>query len=285
MKKRSVFAPVYIGLVLLLMYLPILVVDVFSFNSNETRNASIQFSGFSLQWYEGLFSPEKGYVGALLTSVRVALLSVGISAVIGTLGAVAMVRRKVRPGLLGRAGDSTLTLFEHLTLLPIMIPEIILGIAFLALFSAIRLPFGELTLVISHITFCIPYIYITVKGRLATLDPGLQEAARDLGASPFRAFLTITLPLIAPAVLSGSLLAFAMSMDDFVISFFVNGAETTTLPLKIYSSVKVGVTPSVNALCTVMLGMAFLIFGISQTLNATSAARRRKHEEAARSAT
>ncbi len=285
MKKRSVFAPVYIGLVLLLMYLPILVVVVFSFNSNETRNASIQFSGFSLQWYEGLFSPEKGYVGALLTSVRVALLSVGISAVIGTLGAVAMVRRKVRPGLLGRAGDSTLTLFEHLTLLPIMIPEIILGIAFLALFSAIRLPFGELTLVISHITFCIPYIYITVKGRLATLDPGLQEAARDLGASPFRAFLTITLPLIAPAVLSGSLLAFAMSMDDFVISFFVNGAETTTLPLKIYSSVKVGVTPSVNALCTVMLGMAFLIFGISQTLNATSAARRRKHEEAARSAT
>jgi spermidine/putrescine transport system permease protein len=284
MKKRSVFAPVYITLVLLLMYLPILVVVVFSFNGNATRNASIQFSGFSFQWYEGLFSPEKGYIGALLTSLRVALSSVAVSAVIGTLGAVAMVRRRTRQGLLGRVGDSTLTLFEQLTLLPIMIPEIILGIAFLALFSAIRLPFGEITLVISHITFCIPYIYITVKGRLATLDPALQEAARDLGASPFRAFLTVTLPLIAPAVLSGSLLAFAMSMDDFVISFFVNGAETTTLPLKIYSSVKVGVTPSVNALCTVMLGMAFLIFGISQAINTTSEARRRRHEEAARSA-
>lgn len=126
---------------------------------------------------------------------------------------------------------------------------------------------GKITLVIAHTSFCIPYILITVKSRLSTLDPSIEEAARDLGASPIRVFLTVTLPLAAPAVLSGCLLAFAMSMDDFVISFFVNGAETTTLPLKVYSSVKVGVTPQVNALCTVMLGAAFLLVAVGQLLS------------------
>ncbi len=285
MKKKSPWGPVYLALVLLLMYLPIAVVVIFSFNGNPSRNAAVQFSGpLSLQWYEGLFAPEKGYSDALLTSLRIALMSVSVSAVIGTLGAVGLVRRQVKRTLAGRAANATLTLFEQMTMLPIMIPEIILGIAFLALFSALRVPFGELTLVLSHITFCVPYIFITVKSRLTTLDPALNEAARDLGASPARAFLTVTLPLVLPAVLSGSLLAFAMSMDDFVISFFVNGAETTTLPLKVYSSVKVGVTPAVNALCTVMLGMAFLIAATGQWMNAAGERRRKRHEAQAREA-
>ena len=279
MKKRSAFAPVYLALVLILMYLPILVVVLFSFNGDTSRNAAITFSGFSLQWYEGLFSPEKGYSDALMTSLRIALLSVTVSSVLGTLGAVGIARKKLKTNLLTRAGNATLSLFEQLTMLPIMIPEIILGIAFLALFSALRLPFGELTLVLSHISFCVPYIFITVKSRLSTLDPALNEAARDLGADPALAFMTVTLPLIAPAVISGSLLAFAMSIDDFVISFFVNGAQTTTLPLKVYSSVKVGVTPWVNALCTVMLGVAFLIVALGQLISA-GGARRRKRQEA-----
>lgn len=279
MKKRSALAPVYLALVLILMYLPILIVVIFSFNGDTSRNAAITFSGFSFQWYEGLFSPEKGYSDALITSLRIALLSVTVSSVLGTLGAVGMARKKLKANLLTRAGNATLSLFEQLTMLPIMIPEIILGIAFLALFSALRLPFGELTLVLSHISFCVPYIFITVKSRLSTLDPALNEAARDLGAGPARAFMTVTLPLIAPAVISGSLLAFAMSMDDFVISFFVNGAQTTTLPLKVYSSVKVGVTPSVNALCTVMLGVAFLIVALGQLFSAGNA-RRRKRQDA-----
>ena len=285
MKKRSAFAPVYLALVLILMYLPILVVVLFSFNGDSSRNAAITFSGFSLQWYVGLFSPEKGYSDALMTSLRIALLSVTVSSVLGTLGAVGMLRKKLKSSLLARAGNATLSLFEQITMLPIMIPEIILGIAFLALFSALRLPFGELTLVLSHISFCVPYIYITVKSRLSTLDPALNEAARDLGASPVRAFMTVTLPLIAPAVISGSLLAFAMSMDDFVISFFVNGAQTTTLPLKVYSSVKVGVTPSVNALCTVMLGVAFLIVALGQLISAGGARRRKRQDAMIREAT
>lgn len=284
MKKRSIWAPLYLALVLLLMYLPILIVVLFSFNGNASRNAAIHFEGFSLQWYEGLFAPEKGYLGALLTSLRIALVSVAVSAVIGTLGSVGMLRRRLRPGLKGRVIQGSMSSFEQLAMLPIMIPEIILGIAFLALFGAVGLPFGELTLVLSHISFCIPYIYITVKGRLASLDPALNEAARDLGASPARAFLTVTLPLITPAVLSGSLLAFAMSMDDFVISFFVNGPQTTTLPLKVYSSVKVGVTPAVNALCTVMLGMAFLVVAFGQWMNQAAGKRRQRHEQMAKEA-
>ncbi len=277
MKKTSVFSPAYLTLVLILMYLPILVVVLYSFNGDSSRNAAITFSGLSLQWYKGLFSPGKGYGDALMTSLRIALFSVMVSSVLGTLGAVGMLRKKHKQGLVSRAGSAAMSVFEQLTMLPIMIPEIILGIAFLALFSAFRLPFGELTLVLSHISFCIPYIFITVKSRLSTLDPALYEAARDLGAGPAGAFMTVTLPLVAPAVISGSLLAFAMSMDDFVISFFVNGAQTTTLPLKVYSSVKVGVTPSVNALCTVMLGSAFLIMALGQLISAGSARRRMRH--------
>lgn len=267
MKKNSFFASAYIALIMLLLYLPILVVVLFSFNLNTGRTAAMSFTGFSLQWYKGLFDPVSGFGSQLLTSLEVAGLSVACSAVLGTLGAVGMLRRPLRRSIASRAAEGVLSFGEQLAMLPIMIPELILGIAFMALFSALSLPFGRLTLVLSHLTFCIPYILITVKGRMSTLDPYMLEAARDLGAGPVRAFLTVTLPLAAPAVLSGSLLAFAMSMDDFVISFFVTGAETTTLPLRVYSSVKVGVTPQVNALCTVMLGAAFLLVGLGQLVS------------------
>ncbi|NLG57006.1 MAG: ABC transporter permease [Clostridiales bacterium] len=276
MKKNSPWAGVYMALVLVLLYLPILVVVLFSFNSNPGRTANFQFEGFSLQWYQNLFDPVTGYGQAMINSLTIAFWSVLLSAVIGTLGAIGLARRPVRKSLLGRAGAVALSMGEQLAVLPIMIPEIILGIAFLALFTALKLPFGMVTLVLSHITFCVPYIFITVKGRLATLDPGLEEAARDLGASPFKALTTVTLPLALPAVLSGCLLAFAMSMDDFVISFFVNGPTTTTIPLKVYSSVKVGVPPHVNALCTVMLVAVFFLVALGQLLQARAERRRLK---------
>ena len=264
MKKNSPWAVAYMALILLLLYLPILVVVLFSFNGNPGRTANFQFEGFSLQWYESLFDPATGYGGPLRTSLVIAVWSVLLSAVLGTLGAIGLVRRPVRRSVLGRAGGAALGLFEQIATLPIMIPEIILAIALLALFTLIGLPFGALTLVLAHTAFCVPYIFITVRGRLASLDTGLEEAARDLGATPLKVLTTITLPLAMPAVVSGCLLAFAMSMDDFVISFFVNGPQTNTLPLKIYSSVKVGVPPHVNALCTLMLFVVFLIVGLSQ---------------------
>ncbi len=248
--KRAVFPPVYLTLVLLLMYLPILVVILYSFNDSKT---SASWVGFTTDWYAKLFR-DQSMGAALLNSLELAAWSVSASGLIGTLGAVGMARAGFR-------GKGTL---EAVATFPIMIPEIILGMAYLTVFSAVGIPFGMPTLVIAHTTFCVPYVYINVKGRLAGSDPALEEAARDLGASPVRVFLTVTLPLIAPAVISGMLLSLAMSLDDLVISFFVNGATTTTLPLKIYSGLKTGVTPEINALCTLMLGAVFLLVAASQ---------------------
>ena len=252
-RRGSVWAPLYLTVILILMYLPIAVVVLYSFNANTSRYPTA-FTGFSLQFYRALFRDTKGLVAALKSSLLLAAASCGISMVIGTLGAVGMAQRRFW-------GQGAL---ENLSILPIMIPEIILGMAFLAVFTAVGFRFGMLTLVLAHVTFCTPYIFLIVKGRLQGMDPSLAEASRDLGASPRRTFFEITLPLILPAVLSGVTLAFAMSMDDFVISFFVTGATTTTLPLKIYSSVKTGVSLQVNALCTLMLAAVALIMALRQ---------------------
>ena len=250
-KRKSPWAALYLALVLILMYLPIAVVVLYSFNANTSRYPN-EFTGFSLQFYQALFRDTKGLLGALKTSLILAVCSCGISMVIGTLGAVGMAKRKFR-------GQGS---FETLAMLPIMVPEIILGMAFLAVFTAVGLKFGMGTLILAHVTFCTPYIFIIVKGRLAGMDPSLEEASRDLGAPPARTFLEITLPLIMPGVLSGVMLAFAMSLDDFVISFFVTGATTMTLPLKIYSSVKTGVSLQVNALCTLMLVFVAVVMAV-----------------------
>ena len=252
MKKKNLGAKLYLALVLILMYLPVIVVVVYSFNSNAGRQP-IPFTGFSLRTYAALFQDTRGLVESLKTSLILALMSVSASVVIGTLGAVGMVRKKLRLG----------GLMETVTVLPVMIPEIILAVAFMALFSAAGLRFGMGTLVLAHVTFCTPYIYLLVKGRLAGMDLNLEAAARDLGAGPARAFLTVTLPLILPGVFSGAMLAFAMSLDDFVISFFVTGSNVTPLPLRIYSSVKAGVSLQVNALCTLMLLFVFVVAGIA----------------------
>ena len=261
-KRKSPWAALYLALVLILMYLPIAVVVLYSFNANTSRYPN-EFTGFSLQFYQALFRDTKGLLGALKTSLILAVCSCGISMVIGTLGAVGMAKRKFR-------GQGS---FETLAMLPIMVPEIILGMAFLAVFTAVGLKFGMGTLILAHVTFCTPYIFIIVKGRLAGMDPSLEEASRDLGASPARTFLEITLPLIMPGVLSGVMLAFAMSLDDFVISFFVTGATTMTLPLKIYSSVKTGVSLQVNALCTLMLVFVAVVMAV-KTLVVDRRARR-----------
>ena len=157
-------------------------------------------------------------------------------------------------------------------MLPIMIPEIILGMLFMAFFSMLGMPFGMGTLVIAHSTFCIPYIYTVVKGRLSGIDINVQEAARDLGAKEYQVILNIVLPQLMPAVISGMLLAFAMSLDDVIISIFVTGVNTNTLPIKIYSQLKTGVTPEINALCTLMLLVTIVILLLSAFLG-------KKHSE------
>ena len=230
-KKNSRFASVYMGIIFFLMYLPIGVVIVFSFNESKLP---VSFTGFSTIWYEKLFR-NHAMMEALRNSLILGAASTLISAVIGTLGAVGLskIRWKSKGAL------------EYVSILPLMIPEIILGMVLMAFFYMMKLPFGMLTLLIGHTIFCVPYILMEVKARLAGMDPALEEAARDLGATPFRAFLDITLPLCMPAVLSGSLLAFAMSM-----------------PIKVYTQIKTGVTPEINALCTIMLAATLLVLGI-----------------------
>jgi spermidine/putrescine transport system permease protein len=241
------------------MYLPILIVVLYSFNASKSSG---MWTGFTTDWYAKLFR-DRGMHQALINSLELASWSVSAAGIVGTLGAVGMAKMNFR-------GKGAL---ETVSTLPIMIPEIILGMAYLAIFSAVGLPFGMPALVIAHTTFCIPYVFINVKGRLVGTDPALEEAARDLGAAPLPVFFTITLPLVMPAVVSGMLLSLAMSLDDVVISFFVTGPTTNTLPLKIFSGLKTGVTPEINALCTLMLGAVFLLAAVSQLLRARQNAR------------
>ena len=236
MKKNSKLSGLYLGILFFLMYLPIGVVVVFSFN--EAR-LPVRFTGFSLKWYQELFQ-DRDLIQALKNSL------------IGTLGAVG----------LSRIHWKTKGVMEYISILPLMIPEIILGMVLMAFFYMLNLPFGMLTLLIGHTVFCVPYILMEVKARLVGMDPSLEVAARDLGAGSFRAFWDITLPLIMPAVISGSLLAFAMSMDDVVISIFVTGPRVSTLPIKVYTQMKTGVTPEINALCTMMLGVILLVLAV-----------------------
>lgn len=239
MKKNSKLSSLYMGIIFFLMYMPVAVVIIFSFNESKLP---VRFTGFSLKWYQELLG-DSAMIEALGNSLILGVASCLVSAVIGTLGAVG----------LSRIHWKTKGALEYVSILPLMIPEIILGMVLMAFFYLLNIPFGMLTLLLGHTVFCVPYILMEVKARLAGMDPSLEEAARDLGAGSFRAFWDITLPLIMPAVVSGSLLAFAMSMDDVVISIFVNGPRISTLPVKVYTQLKTGVTPEINALCTLML--------------------------------
>lgn len=255
MKKNGKLSNIYLGAVILFIYLPIFFVVLYSFN--ESKSTAI-WGGFSLKWYEELFR-SRDLMEALRNSLVLGVLSCAVSAVIGTIGAVGMARSHFK----------SKGVMEYLSSLPIMIPEIILGMIFMAFFSLLNLPFGMVTLVIAHTAFCIPYILMMVKARLAGMDKSLEEAARDLGATPVRTFFDVTLPLLMPAVMSGSLLAFAMSLDDVVISIFVNGPRLSTLPIKVYTQMKFGVTPEINALCTIMLGatlLALLLYNLLKKL-------------------
>lgn len=237
-RKNSGFSKVYLGVMLALMYIPIVLIIVYSFN--KSRLSSV-WTGFTFDWYRQLFR-DGDILKALINTLVLAIGSGVCAAVIGTLGAVGMRQAKL-------PAKKTV---EYIATSPIITPEIILGMVDLAFFSLIGLKFGMLTLMIAHTSFCIPYVYMQVRSRLIGLDPSIVEAAMDLGASRRRAFIDITLPMIAPAIATGMLLSFAMSVDDVVISVFVTGVGINTLPLKIYTSLKVGVTPKINALCTLM---------------------------------
>ena len=245
-QKRVQLFPVYLGFILVVMYIPILLVIIYSFN--ESRLTSV-WGGFTLYWYGELFRDRAMFEG-LRTSLILGLMASCLSAALGTLGAYGMAR--VRKAGVHKA-------MEYLSILPIMMPEIILGMLFLVFFSLLAIPSGMFTLVIAHTAFCVPYPYLLVRARLSGLDKSYVEAARIMGASDLRSFYDITLPLVLPAVVSGMLISFAMSFDDVIVSSFVAGVHTNTLPMIIYSRLKTGVTPKTNAMCSLIFVFTIIL--------------------------
>lgn len=257
MKKKK-WPFIYVAVITILTYIPILLTVVYSFNASKLTSV---WEGFSLKWYRELFR-DRDLGEALINSLILAVLSCTFAVLIGTSGALGMSRRKRK---LNEA-------VAYVSTLPIMIPEIILGMVFLSVFSLMGLPFSMVTLVIAHTTFCVPYIFTMVRARLVGMDHSLEEAALDLGASEWQVFRDVILPQILPAILSGVLLAFAMSFDDVVISIFVTGPKVNTLPVKIYTKLKTGVTPEINALATVMLLVILLCLAGAYVLGRKSQA-------------
>ena len=249
MKKRSFFPSFYLILITVIMYLPILFVMIYSVNLSKLSSV---WTGFSLKWYRDLFR-DRNVGTALVNSLILGGVSSLAAAVIGTLGAIGTARTPFR----GKGA------MEYIATLPMMTPEIILGMIFLAFFSLLGLTFGMGTLILAPTAFCIPYIFMQVKARLSGMDKSCEEAARDLGAGRVRVFFDITLPMIMPGIVSGMLLSFAMSFDDVIISIFVTGVDVNTLPILIYTQLKTGVTPKVNALCTMMFLATLLIVVLS----------------------
>jgi putrescine transport system permease protein len=224
------------------LYVPILILVVFSFNASR---AVTVWGGFSTQWYAALFR-NQALMDAAWVTVRIALVSATLATVLGTMAAIALTRY-------GRFRGRGL--FTGLVYAPMVMPEVITGLALLLLFVSIGLDRGFWTIMLAHTTFTMCFVTVVVQARLVTFDRSLEEAAADLGATPLRAFLTVTLPLIAPAIVAGFLLAFTLSLDDLVIASFTSGPGATTLPMRIYSQVRLGVTPEINAASTILIGL------------------------------
>ena len=227
------------------LYLPIVILVIYSFNASQLVTV---WGGFSTRWYGQLFS-NRGLLDAAWVTLRVGLLSATVATVLGTLAAVALTRYTRFRGRV---------LFTGMVYAPLVMPEVITGLSLLLLFVAIDFDRGFWTVTLAHVTFSMCFVAVVVQSRLLSFDRSLEEAAMDLGATPARTFLFVTLPVVWPAVIAGWMLAFTLSLDDLVIASFPSGPGATTLPMKIYSQVRLGVTPEINAVCTILVGLVTL---------------------------
>lgn len=259
MSRRALFLPSALSAGLAFLYVPIVSMIVYSFNASRLVTV---WGGFSTKWYHELASDRQMLEAAWL-SLRIALVTATGAVVLGTLAALALAR-------FGRFRSRTL--LSGMVTAPLVMPEVITGLSLLLLFvAAAGVPFmpssrGFATIVIAHVTLTLSYVTIVVQSRLATMDESLEEAALDLGARPVKVFMAITLPLIAPAVASGWLLAFTLSLDDLVIASFAAGPSTNTLPMMIFSKVRLGVTPEINALATIMVAIVTVFVAVAGVL-------------------
>ena len=246
MKKNNrlwgILSKTMIGITLLFFYLPIFYIMVFSFNGSKSLT---RLEGFSLQWYEQVLTETSptNYLGAIWTTVWIALVATAISTILGTITAIG----------LSKSGKILRSSVERVNELPIMNPDIVTGISLLMLFSAFSfIPKGNITMLLAHIMFCTPFVILSVMPKLRTLDPNLTDASLDLGCTPFQAMYKVILPQIVPNIIAGALIAFTMSFDDFVISYFVTGEGVQNISILVYALTK-RVNPSINALSTIVI--------------------------------
>jgi putrescine transport system permease protein len=241
-QRWSRFNIVSVTLGFAFLYLPIVLLVIYSFNASRLVTV---WAGFSTKWYVALLT-DTAMQNAAWVTLRVALISATVATVLGTMAAIALVR-------FGRFKGRTL--FSGMIYAPLVMPDVITGLSLLLLFVAMGISRGFWTIVLAHITFSMCFVAVVVQSRLVTFDRSLEEAAEDLGCPPFKTFLVITLPIILPAVIAGWMLAFTLSLDDLVIASFTTGPGATTLPMKIYSQVRLGVTPEINAVSSILVGL------------------------------
>ena len=243
--KKNIYGNILIFLVFLFLFLPIIILVVYSFNSSSMN---IMFENFTLDWYKNLFN-NSDLIESFLNTLLVAIVSTVTSTVIGTMAAYGLYKYDF----------PFKNLINGLIYIPIVIPEIVLGISLLSVYTLMKLELSLFTIILSHIAFSIPFVIVSVRSNLSKETKTYEEAAKDLGASNYHIFKEIVLPTILPAVISGATLAFTLSLDDVVISYFTAGPGSNTLPLYIYSMIKTGITPDVNALSSIMVLIVFLI--------------------------
>jgi len=254
-KKKSVWLKTSAVLTYLFLYLPLFIVVLYSFNDSKLN---AEWVGFTLDWYGKLFNDQK-MLTAAGHSLVIGLVASFFATVFGTLAGIALHKYKLR-------------LLPFLVLTPIAIPELLMGVSLVIFFVIVNqligiLELGLVTIILSHIAFCIGFVAIVVRARMQGMDESLVEAARDLGASPFQAFRLVTLPVIMPGIIAGALMAFTLSIDDFVITFFTAGAGASTLPLEIYSMIKISVTPEVNAVSSLLMLLTLALIVIASKVS------------------
>lgn len=240
------------AVVMIFLYLPILILIAYSFN---TSRLNILWEGFTLSWYAALWH-DTVLIRSLNNSLFIAVVSTVVSVLLGTGGAWLLYRYRF-PGL---------RLVQTLVFVPMIIPEVIMGVSLLILFVVIHLELGYTTIIISHVTFCFPFVMVAVQSRLAGLDPALEEAAMDLGATPTEAFRHVLVPYLMPAILAGALMSFTLSLDEVIVTYFTASAGTRTLPLEIFGRIKKGLDPTLNAISTVFILVTLSLVVVGEAL-------------------
>ncbi|ACO75656.1 ABC transporter permease [Laribacter hongkongensis] len=252
-KKQSVLLWSGALFAYLFLYLPLVIVVVYSFNDSRLN---AEWVGFTTKWYVKLFNNDE-MITAAVNSLIIGVTSSVIATVLGTLAGIALHRFKLK-------------FLPFLVLTPIAIPEILMGVSLLIFFVMINLTLGMVSIILAHVAFCIGFVAIVVRARMQGMDDSLVEAARDLGATPWQAFRLVTLPQILPGIMAGALMAFTLSIDDFVITFFTAGVGASTLPLQIYSMIKIAVTPEVNAVSSLLMLLTLCLILIASRLSPSS---------------